>query len=179
MAISKSRKEALVKQYQELLGQSKAIIMTSYAGLTVQEFEGLRRNIREVGGEFHVVKNTLVKLAFEGAGVPMPVKVLDGPSAIGFTSDDIPGLAKAIVDLAKDSDCVEVRGGLVEGVVYDASQFERLAELPPLPVVRAQFAGMLQIPAAHMARVVAGSVRQLVNVLQAYSEAEAADAAPA
>ena len=60
MAISKSRKEELVGQYKDLLENNDGIVITSYSGITVKELEGLRRNIRDLGGQFHIVKNTLM-----------------------------------------------------------------------------------------------------------------------
>ena len=174
MAISKERKKALVVQYQELLRSSNALVMTAYSGLSVKELEGLRHKIREAGGEFHIVKNNLAKRAFADVGVPLPEGVLVGPTAIGFASEDVLGMAKAIVDLSRQTDFLKVQGAVIDGVIYDKMQVTRLAELPPLPIVQAQLLSMIQAPANHVARVLAGSMRQLVNVLKVYSETEPA-----
>ena len=174
MAISKERKQALVVQYQELLRSSNALVMTAYSGLSVKELEGLRHKIREAGGEFHIVKNNLAKRAFADVGVPLPEGVLVGPTAIGFTSEDVMGMAKAIVDLSRQTDFLRVKGAIIDGVIYDKMQVTQLAELPPLPIVQAQLLSMIQAPANQVARVLAGSIRQLVNVLKVYSEAEPA-----
>ncbi len=173
LAISKERKQALVAQYEALLKESNGMVLTGFSGLTVREMEGLRRRIREVGGEFHVVKNTLAKLAFERAGLEMPEEMLEGTTAIGFASDDIPGVARAIVELARQVDTVGIKGGYIEGIFYSADQMERLADLPPLPVLRGQLLGVIQAPATKVAGLLAASVRQVVNVVKAYSETEA------
>ena len=72
MAISKERKEELVAQYSEWLKQSQATILAEYSGMSMQNIDALRAKIREAGGEFHIVKNTLGKLAFEKAGLSLP-----------------------------------------------------------------------------------------------------------
>ena len=172
MAISKERKQTLVVQYQELLRNNNALVMTAYSGLSVKELEGLRHNIREAGGEFHIVKNNLAKRAFSDVGIPLPEGILVGPTAIGFASEDVLGMAKAIVDLSRQTDFLEVKAAVIDGVIYDKIQITRLAELPPLPIVQAQLLSMIQAPANNVARILVGSMRQLVNVLKAYSEAE-------
>jgi large subunit ribosomal protein L10 len=99
-----------------------------------------------------------------------------GPTAIGFASEDILGVAKAIVDLARDVEFVDVKGAVIDGVIYDNSQVRQMADLPPLPMVQAQLLSVIQAPARQLAGVLTGSARQLVNVLQAYSETEPAAA---
>ncbi|HEY46659.1 MAG TPA: 50S ribosomal protein L10 [Anaerolineae bacterium] len=176
MAISKERKQALVTQYKELLSSNSALIMTAYSGLSVKEIQGLRSKIRDAGGSFHIVKNNLVERAFNEVGVPFPEGSLMGPTAIGFSSEDILAVAKAIVDLAREVEFVQVKGAVIDGVIYDDSQVMQLADLPPLPVVQAQLLRVIQTPARQLAGVLSGSARQLVNVLKAYSETEAAPA---
>ena len=176
MAISKERKTQLVEQYTELIKKSSGMVMTSYSGLTVKEMEALRSKIREVGAEFYVVKNTLAEVAFKKAGLTLPESEFVGSTAIGFTSDDLPGLAKAIVDTAKESEAVKVKGGILDGVLYSEQQVKQLAELPTLPVLQSQLIGLIQTPATRIAGAISGSIRQVVNVINAYSESEAASA---
>lgn len=176
MAISKERKKALVTQYKELLSGNSALIMAAYSGLSVKQIQGLRYKIREAGGSFLIVKNNLIERAFDEVGVPMPEGALMGPTAIGFTSEDVIGVAKAIVDLAREVEFVHVKGAVIDGVVYNDSQVRQLADLPPLPVVQAQLLSVIQAPARQIAGVLTGSVRQLINVLKAYSETETATA---
>jgi large subunit ribosomal protein L10 len=82
-------------------------------------------------------------------------------------------LAKAIVDLSKEVDLFEVKSAIIDGELFEAAEIIRLAELPALPVLRAQLLGVIQTPAQNIASVLAGSMRQVVNVLNAYSEQEA------
>lgn len=177
MAISKERKQALVAEYQELASRSRGLILTSYSGLTVKSMQGLRHQIREEGGEFHIVKNTLMELAFQELGIPMPEGATQGTTAIGFAMEDIPSVAKAIVDLGREGQQLSIKGAVIDGTLYDAAQVERMADLPPLPVVRAQLLGLIGAPASQIAGLLAGSLRQVMGVLQAYSQREGAETA--
>ena len=180
MAISKEKKQELVAVYKELVGESTALIMTSYSGVSVKELEAVRRNIRELGGEFHIVKNTLFALVMDEAGFSLPEDALIGTTAIGFASEEVPGVAKAIVDLAREVESVKVKGGLIDKVAYDATQIVLLADLPPLPILRSQLLSVLQAPAGRIAMTLAGSIRQLVNVTKAFAESDVeTSAAPA
>jgi large subunit ribosomal protein L10 len=177
LAISKARKHELVEQYRELIRQSRGMILAGYSGLSVREMQELRVRIREAGGELHVVKNNLISLALKDAGISLPADALAGTTAVGFAGEDVPAVAKAIVEMGRQSDFVQVKAGVVDGIGYGRRQVERLADLPPQPVVQAQLLAVLQAPGAKLAGVVAGSVRQVVNVIKAYSEKEAAAAA--
>jgi large subunit ribosomal protein L10 len=170
LAISKKRRGELVKEYSDLLKKSEALVITSYSGLQVKGIDQLRRKVREASGEFHVVKNTLAAIAIKDAGLPVPEDLLAGSSAIGFAFSDVPGVAKAISDFAKDSEFVKVKGGVMGNKVLDSKQISALASLPPLPVVRAQLLGLLNTPATRLTGTIASGVRQVVNVVKAYSE---------
>jgi large subunit ribosomal protein L10 len=176
LAITKERKHRLVDEYTKLIADNAALIFTTYSGLSVKELQELRRQLRETGSEFHIVKNNLVKLAFKEDELPFPEDVLVGPTAVGFASEYIIGLAKAIVELSRESESMAIKVAIIDGVLYDAKQVGRLADLPPLPVVRAQFLSVLQAPATLVAGILGGSVRQLVNLFKAYAESESAAA---
>jgi large subunit ribosomal protein L10 len=176
LAISKERKKELVAQYKELLRANQGLIMTAYSGLRMKELESLRRKIQEFGGDLHIVKNNLAKRAFRELDCPLPEGSLEGPTAIGFASDDLISVAKVIVDLSRETEFVYVKGGVLDGVTYDASQIRQLADLPPLPVVQAQLLSVMQASATRLSGVLAGSLRQLVNVFNAYAEKEPAEA---
>lgn len=174
MAITKTRKQALVGEYRELLARSQGVVLTAFSGLSVKEMEEIRRKLREQGGEFHVVKNRLVRLAFREAGLPVPEQALTGTTAIGYATDDALALAKTIVEAAKASEFVRVKGAVIEGVLYGPAQVEMLANLPSLPVLRARLIGVLQAPAARVAGALMGTARKLVGVAKAYADSGAA-----
>jgi large subunit ribosomal protein L10 len=175
LPLTKERKQELIEEYVDLLERSNAIIVAEYRGLTNADMTRLRRALRESQGVFRVTKLTLFKRALAQVGYPLPEQLSGTPLAIGFCLDEVPGVAKALADFAKDSEALVVRAGLMSGAVLNAKQVEALATLPPLDVLQAQILGLLDAPAANLVGVIQAGVGQIVNVLHAYVEqAEAA-----
>ncbi len=179
MATSRAKKEELVKEYVERLGDSQAIIITDYRGLQVPDFQELRAEIRKAEGSYVVVKNSLVKRALADAGLPAMDEMLTGPVGIGFCHENVTGVAKAITEYAKSNDYLTVKGGLMGHNVIDQTAINNLASLPSIEVLRAQLLGLINAPATQLAGVVAGSVRQLMNVVNAYAEKDKEEPAAA
>lgn len=168
MALKKQRKEELIAIYTDLINQSKAIIFTEYRGLSNRNLTDLRVKVREAGGVIHVAKLSLFKKALEAAGSTVPESLSGAPIAIGFCTDDVPAVAKALYEYANTMELFAVRGGLMDGASMSAKQVKMLADLPPFDVVRAQLLGLLDAPASNLVGVVQASVAQVVNVLNAY-----------
>jgi large subunit ribosomal protein L10 len=177
LAITKQRKDELVAQYQEWVRNSQAVILTEYVGLTMKQIDDLRAKVRDAGGEFHIIKNTLGRVAFESAGLPVPDKLLEGSTAVAFAFRDAPAMAKMMTDFARTNDLVKIKGGYLEKRAINPLDVKNLADLPPLPVMRARLLGALQAPAAQLARTLAEPARQVAAVLKAYADREAAPAA--
>ena len=177
MAITREKKEELVQEYIERLNSSEAVIITDYRGLTVPEMQELRAEIRKVEGSFSVVKNSLARLALQEAGLPVVDKMLIGPVGIGFCNQNMTGVAKAVTNFAKVNDRLEIKGGLIGDQVLDEAAIKNLASLPTIEVLRAQLLGVINAPATQLAGIVAGSIRQVVNVVNAYAEKETDPAA--
>jgi large subunit ribosomal protein L10 len=170
LAISREKKEQLVKEYLEDLNDSEAIIFTEYRGLTVTQLQQLRSKIREAEGAYSVVKNTLAQRALTEADLSVDDDLLTGPVGIGFCHHNVTGVAKAMVDFAKENELLVIKGGLMGDKLIDPATIKNLADLPSLEVLRAQILGLINSPASKLTGVVAGGVRQLVNVLNAYTE---------
>lgn len=170
MAITKTKKAELFKTYAELIRKSEGMILVEYRGITMKQMGPLRAKVRDAAGELHLLKNTIALKALKEAGRPIPEELFSGVTAVGFAFSDVPAVAKALTTIAKDSEFVKVKGGLLGNAVLTTKQVEALADLPPLPVVRAQLLGLISAPASRLAGVVAGGVRQVVNVVKAYSD---------
>lgn len=170
MAISKERKEEVLNQYQEWLKKSQAVILVEYTGANMKVMDNLRAKIRDTGGEFHVVKNTLARRAFANSGMELPEDVFSKSTAISFAFSDPASTAKALTDGMKGLEFVKVKGGFMAGQKLSAAQVKSLADLPPLPVMRARLVGMLQAPAGKLVRTLAEPARGLAAVVKAYSE---------
>lgn len=172
MAITKERKREIISDYSQWMKNSRALIITEYKGLPMKELDTLRARMRENGGEFHVVKNTLGKLAFEQAGLEMPEGLFEGSTAIGFAFEDAPSVAKMISDYARTSELLKIKGGYLGDRVITAQDVKDLADLPPLPVMRARILGMIMAPASQIARTIAEPARMIAAVVKAYADKE-------
>ena len=98
--------------------------------------------------------------------------LLIGQLGTGFAMNEVPTLAKALTEFAKEEEDLKIVGGLLDGELLSADEVKALAELPSLDELRAQIIGMLQAPARNLVGVFAGGVRQVVNVLDAYAKQE-------
>ncbi len=176
MAITKQRKEEILENYKEWLDKSKAIILTEYTGLSVKDLDQLRQKMRDNGGEFHVVKNTLSRKLIQDAGYPLDEKMFTGSTGIGFAFEDAPGLAKALSDFSNSSEFVKIKGGYLANHLMNPAQVKALAEMPPLPVMRAQLLGMLKAPASKLVRTLAEPGRRVAAVIKAYADQNSAPA---
>lgn len=170
MAVSKARKDEVLTTYAEWLKKSQAVILVEYTGLKMKDLDNIRAKIRETGGEFHVMKNTLARRAFADSGMDFPTEFLEKSTAVSFAFTDPVLTAKALSDATKGKEFVKVKGGFLSGQILNPAQVKALAEMPPLPVVRAQLLGVLQAPAGKLVRTIAEPARGLAAVIKAFAE---------
>jgi len=170
LALSKQRKEEALSEYADWVKRSQAVILVEYTGAKMKDLDKIRAKIRETGGEFHVVKNTLVRRAFKDNGMSVPDDYLEKSTAVSFAFTDPASTAKALNDAMKGNDFVKIKGGFMAGQALNAAQVKVLADLPPLPVVRAQLLGVLQAPAGKLVRTLAEPARGLAAVIKAFAD---------
>lgn len=176
MAITKERKQQMVSDYLQKLGKSKAVILTDYRGLTVGGVTDLRTKLREVNGGFQIVKNTLFLRALEEVGIPASDEQLNGPVGVGYCYSEVPPVVKALLDFAKETEILQVKGAFFGSAYLDEARTKALADLPPRPVILGQLLGAIQGPMSSLAGVLAAPLRELIQVLATRSE-QAAQAA--
>jgi large subunit ribosomal protein L10 len=170
LAISKERKDEMLATYAEWLKKSEAVILVEYTGVKMKDLDGIRAKVRETGGEFHILKNTLARRAFADNGMSLPADFLVQSTAVSFAFSDPASTAKALSEATKGNQFVKVKGGFMSGQVLSAAQVKALADMPPLPVVRAQLLGVLQAPAGKLVRTIAEPARGLAAVIKAFAE---------
>ena len=170
MAISKERKEEALATYADWMKRSQAVILVEYTGAKMKDLDGIRAKVRKSGGEFHVLKNTLARRAFADNGMELPSDFLVRSTAVSFAFTDPASTAKALNEAAKGKEFLKVKGGFMSGQALNAAQVKALADMPPLPVIRAQLLGMLQAPAGKLVRTIAEPARGLAAVIKAFSE---------
>lgn len=173
MAINRERKERLVAQYIDLLGQTGGFIVVQSKGLSVKEVEGLRAVVRGAKGKYIVTKNTLLGIALKEAGWAIPSSLLVGPVAIALGMENLPGVAKAILDYGVDPTRIEkmkITGAQMGATTLTAAQVEILSKLPSLDELRAQIIGLVVSPAQGLVSVLQQATAGVINVLQAYED---------
>ncbi len=176
MAFTKQEKKALVEKYEGWLKDSKAVYVMSYSNMDMQAIDGVRASAREIGGELHVVKNTLMKIALKNIGYS-DEDLFTESSIAGFAFEEAPAMAKVLQKSVKDDEFFAFKGGYLNGDPIDKDQIVMLAELPSRDQVRAQLLALINTPATQILRTVAEPARGLAAVLKANSEKQAAAAA--
>lgn len=170
LAFTKKQKEDIVAQYEGWLEKSQAVFVMSYSGLTNKQVEAIRRAMRDSGGEAHVVKNTLIKIAMNKHGYDVD-EVMNDTSLTGFAFSDPAATAKVMADAAKlHGEKLEFKLGYLDKNALTADDIKALATLPPLPVMRAQILGTILAPASKLVRTINEPGSQVARVLKAYSE---------
>ena len=175
MAFNKEQKSEMVARYEGWLKKSQALFVLEYSKMNMRNIDTLRVKVRDAGGEIHVVKNTLMYKAMQNAGY-QSVKQMEKSSIVGFAFNDPPALAKIFTDATKNSEIFKIKGGFLTGQYIKIEDVRALAELPPLPVLRAKLLGTIQAPASQLVRTLAEPARMVAAVIKAYSEKESAPA---
>jgi large subunit ribosomal protein L10 len=166
MPKSKAEKESIVLEIKEKFETSKVAVLTDYRGLNVAEATKLRRRLREAGCEFKIAKNTLTNLAASRVGLEGLEPFLEGQVAIAFGADPVTP-AKILSDFIREIKKMEIKAGVLEGMVIDAKAVKELADLPPREVLLARVLGGMQAPLYGFAGVLQGTLRSFVYTLEA------------
>jgi large subunit ribosomal protein L10 len=170
--VKKEDKERVVAELTERLRTTETLVVADYRGLTMPQIDELRTKLLEHGARFAVVKNTLTKRAAELAGTDALLALLEGPTAIAFleSDGDAVAVAKALVDTARDTKVLVVRGGMLEGRPVEAGDIESLAKLPPADVLRSQVLGAISAPLTSIVGLFTAPLQDLYGLLDARIE---------
>jgi large subunit ribosomal protein L10 len=163
----RNEKEDIINEIADKLSNCTIVIATDYRGLTAKEMVQLRRNLRELGIEYRVSKNTLTRFATDKAGKDQLKQLLTGPVAFAFGYDDVIKPAKVLNDYVRSAASVlKIKGGMIGDRVISADEITALANTPPYEVLVAQFIGQLRTPVQGLHNVLSAPVRQLLGVIQ-------------
>ena len=171
-----SEKQAIVAQLTEKIQKATAGVIVDYKGITVEEDTALRRECRENGVDYAVVKNTLLRFAFNNTGLGDLDDLLNGTTSLALCDDPV-APARVMANYAKKlNDKFEIKGGFMDGRPVDLATINSLASIPALPVLQAQVLGTMLAPITGLAVV----LKQIAEKQGAPAEAPAAEeAAPA
>lgn len=153
--------------------KSRSFIFADYRGLSVEQITSLRDSLREAGAEFHVVKNTYARIAFTQMDHEDVAPYLVGPTAIAYCGNEAGPVAKAMLKLAKEMP-VELKGGLLDGEIYNAGAVEAFSKLPSKIELIQMLMGTMNAPITNAVYVLNGVTTKLVRTLAAVQEKKAA-----
>ncbi len=160
--MKREEKTQLVADLKKLFDSYEVVVLSHYQGLTVAAVSELRNNVRKAGAGFKVTKNRITRIALKDTKFEALADQFKGPTAISYANDPV-AACKSCVEFAKENEALVVLGGAMNGKLLTADEVKYLASLPTLDELRAKMVGLLQAPAAKLARVT-----------KAYSEKEAA-----
>ena len=149
----KAQKAAIVAEISEQIKGADSIVVVDYRGLTVAQDTQLRKALREEGVVYKVYKNTFITSAIKGTDFEGIAPYLEGPTAIAIGKEDATAPARVIAKFAKDAKALEIKGGVVEGNVYDVKGIEKIATIPSRDQLISKLLGSLQSPITNFARV--------------------------
>jgi len=165
-----------IADFEAVLKDAKAIVLSDFTGLNVKDISELRRLCREKGIVFRVVKNTLAKRSFEDLGYPGVAPMLEGPTAVAISTADDVLAAQILKKFADDYELPRIKGGVVSGRVISGKDVIRLAMLPGREALLAQVIGTTQAPLRGLVNCLVASLRDLVNVVKAIEDKKGAAA---
>ena len=172
-------KQPIVEAIAEEIKDAQSVVLVDYRGLTVAQDTELRKQLREAGVVYKVYKNTMMKRAFEGTEFEGLENCLEGPSAIAVSKDDATAPARILCKFAKDAPALELKGGVVEGTVYDVAGLAELSKIPSREELLSKLLGSIQSPITNFARVIKQIAEQGGGEAAADGNAEEAAEAPA
>lgn len=180
----KQQKAEIVQEIRGKVAKSQIGILTDFKGLKVEDMTRLRRQVQEAAAELTVVKNTLLRRAASDDSPLSPLMPhFTGPNALTLGYEDPVAVTKVLIKFAQEKPQLQIKGASLGGQALTFKDLEALSRLPAREVLLAQLLGVLQGVPTALVTVLAGVIRNLLNVLVALKEkkgeTEAAEAVPA
>jgi large subunit ribosomal protein L10 len=164
--VNRSEKERIVSELHGKLQELRAVIVTDYRGLNVEDITRLRRQLQEACVEYRVVKNTLMRLASKETSVEQLSNLFVGPTAMAFSNNDPLAPARVLSEFSKDIPMLEIKGGLIEGRVVGPDEIAAMAKLPGREVLLGNLLRLLKGGQFHLVNALSAHIRRLVQVLE-------------
>lgn len=163
-------KANVVESAQEKYQRAAGVIFTDYRGLKVKEIQSLRKQLKEKGGELHVIKNTLFRKAAGDDSANISEEMTSGPTAYAFVYENESDCAKVLFDFAKASKKLVVKGGVLGGKEFSGDAVESLSKLPPRDVLIAQVIGVISAPLSNLVGIIEALYADPIRVIGAVAD---------
>ena len=166
-----AEKAQTIEQAKQWYDKSVGVVFTDFRGLKVKEIQALRKQVKSKGGEIHVIKNTLFRLAAGSETVDsLPAEFHNGTTAFAFVYENESDVAKTLVDYARTSRKLQIKGGYFAGKTFNSKEIEALAELPPRDVLIAQVIGAIISPLTNLVGVIEALYADPIRVIGAVAD---------
>jgi len=168
--LNRREKEQVISDLGERVKGFRAAVLTNYRGLNVEQLNHLRQRLREEKISYHVVKNTLMKLASKGTDLEKLDNYFEGPTAIAISYGDPVLLAKILSEFVRTQPSLEIKVGLIQGKVASPEEVKALATMPSREVLFGQILGGIQGPAIQLGAVIYSAIQQVLGTIQARAD---------
>lgn len=172
--MNRTEKQTQIESLRSQFDRASFSIVAEYKGLSTAQLTELRSKLREVGGQFRVVKNTLARRAVADHVMAPLTEHFKGAVGVVFAFGDAAGAAKVVKEFAKSSGKFSVSAGVIEAEVLDVSGVNQIADLPSREELLAKLVGSINAPVSGLVNVLSGSTRALVYALAAVADKKAA-----
>ena len=162
---NREQKAEAISEFSEGIGSAQNAFVLDFKGITVPQVTELRRQVRESGSEYVVIKNTLALIAVKDTPLQKLTGTFSGMTAIAYNTTDPVALAKVLTKFAKDVPTVQFKGALLAGQVVAASEIQNIANLPSREELLSKLLYLMQHPIRGLAIVLNGTIRNIAVVL--------------
>ncbi|MCX8031033.1 MAG: 50S ribosomal protein L10 [Thermodesulfovibrionales bacterium] len=165
--MTKQKKSKQIDQLVEKFSKSKGVLLTEYKGLTVAELAELRRQMKEIGGEYKVVKNTLISIAAKDTPYEKANSFFTGPTGIAFGYNDVVDLTKKVLDFSNKYEKFKIKSGIIDGQLCTIEDIKAISTLPSRQTLLAILCGAFQAPISKLAILLSSTINQFAYALEA------------
>ena len=167
--MKRDQKKQFVKNFKDILDNVGILVVTHYSGLKTTQTDELRLKIKEVGGKFIIVKNSLMKIILKDHKNNNFKALFNGPIALAYSEDEV-SAAKVAVNFSKDNDKLLILGGMIGDKFLEQKDVLEIATLPSLDEIHAKLVSLIQTPARNIAYALKFSANKLARVFNEYSK---------
>jgi large subunit ribosomal protein L10 len=163
--MNRDDKAQAISEFSEGIGKATNAFLISFKGITVPQVTELRKQVRETGSDYVVVKNTLALIAVKDSPLTALKDQFTGETAVAYNATDAVALAKALTKFAKDVPAVQFKGAMLSGQIVGANEIQNIANLPSREELIAKLLYLMQHPIRGLAVVLNGTIRNMAVVL--------------
>ncbi len=168
--MNRKEKAQLISDLGERMKGFQAVVLTNYRGLNVEQLGHLRQRLRQEKISYHVIKNTLMRLASKGTDLEKLDHYFEGPTAMAISFGDPVLLVKILSEFIKTQPLLKIKIGLIQGRVTSPEEVKALATMPSREVLFGQVLGGIQGAATQVAAVIHNGIQQVVGIIQARAD---------